>query len=189
MKQEIYDKIADNPIISAVKDEKGLENCLNYPDINVVFVLYGSVCDIGDIVERLKSSGKIVIVHLDLINGLSFKEESVDFIARFTKADGIISTRIEQLRRGKQLGLATIYRIFILDSKVIDNIINRQFVDFADAVEILPGLMPKIIRRLSSKLSIPLIAGGLISDKEDVINALDAGAFAISSSNVSVWDM
>ncbi|WP_352427367.1 glycerol-3-phosphate responsive antiterminator, partial [Enterocloster asparagiformis] len=36
---------------------------------------------------------------------------------------------------------------------------------------------------------IPIIAGGLIADKEDVMNALEAGALAISSTNQKVWLM
>lgn len=35
-----------------------------------------------------------------------------------------------------------------------------------DAVEILPGLMPKIIKKLCSTVNVPINAGGLISDKE-----------------------
>ncbi|NLM61842.1 MAG: glycerol-3-phosphate responsive antiterminator, partial [Clostridiales bacterium] len=35
----------------------------------------------------------------------------------------------------------------------------------------------------------PIIAGGLISDKEDIITALAAGAIAISSTNHDVWFM
>ena len=34
---------------------------------------------------------------------------------------------------------------------------------------------------------VPVIAGGLISDKEDIIAALDAGAAAISSTNPAIW--
>lgn len=58
-----------------------------------------------------------------------------------------------------------------------------------DAVEILPGLMPKIIKKLCSTVNVPIIAGGLISDKEDVMNALTAGAVAISVTNQRVWFM
>ncbi|MEG2499451.1 MAG: glycerol-3-phosphate responsive antiterminator, partial [Oscillospiraceae bacterium] len=32
-----------------------------------------------------------------------------------------------------------------------------------------------------------IIAGGLITDKEDVMNALSAGAVAVSSTNSAVW--
>ena len=42
---------------------------------------------------------------------------------------------------------------------------------------------------MKKQLNVPVIAGGLIADKEDVIQALDAGAVAISTTNESVWNM
>ena len=49
--------------------------------------------------------------------------------------------------------------------------------------------MPKVIRRMCRELAVPVITGGLISEKEDVIAALDAGAAAISATNEDVWGM
>ena len=68
MKQQFYDAIVDGPIIAAVKDETGVEVCIQN-DIRVVFILYGELITIPDIVQRLKDAGKFVIVHLDLIGG------------------------------------------------------------------------------------------------------------------------
>lgn len=48
---------------------------------------------IPSIVEKVKGSGKLAFVHMDLIQGLSSKEAAVDYISKFTKADGIISTK------------------------------------------------------------------------------------------------
>ena len=73
MNQIFYDAIMENPVIAAVKDEDGVLNCMQ-KDINVVFVLFGELTTISDIVDRLKSAGKIVIVHLDLIGGLAVRE-------------------------------------------------------------------------------------------------------------------
>lgn len=56
------------------------------------------------------------------------------------------------------------------------------------AVEILPGIMPKIVSRIEKAVSIPIIAGGLIDEKEDVINALKAGAVGISTTDKSLWE-
>lgn len=187
MKQEFYDAIVDNPIIAAIKDDKGLEACTKN-DIRVVFVLYGEVGTIEEIVSKLKEAGKIVFVHLDLIGGLSAREESVRFIQKYTKTDGIISTKLDIIRYAKQQGLSTVYRIFVIDSKALENM-NHHATEYADMIEILPGVMPKIIKRISKNSSVPIIAGGLISDKEDVITALDAGATAISSTNQTVWKM
>jgi len=188
MKQEFYDAVTSNPIIAAIKDEEGLRKCLNSGDCNVVFVLYGDVSTIAEIVEQVKNAGKTVVVHMDLVAGLSAKVEAVDFISRYTRADGIISTRFEQIKRAKELSLSTVYRIFVIDSKVMDNM-NLHIKDFADIVEILPGLMPKIITKMVKKLGVPIIAGGLISEKEDVLAALNAGAIAISTTHSGVWEM
>lgn len=187
MNQIFYDAIMENPVIAAVKDEDGVLNCMQ-KDINVVFVLFGELTTISDIVDRLKSAGKIVIVHLDLIGGLAVREESVRFIKQYTKADGIISTKPDMIKYAKELGLYTIFRIFVIDSKAF-NAISHHAISSADLIEILPGIMPRIIQKFSQKTHVPIIAGGLISEKEDVINALDAGAIAISSTNQQVWNM
>ena len=187
MNQIFYDAIMENPVIAAVKDEDGVLNCMQ-KDINVVFVLFGELTTISDIVDRLKSAGKIVIVHLDLIGGLAVREESVRFIKQYTKADGIISTKPDMIKYAKELGLYTIFRIFVIDSKAF-NAISHHAISSADLIEILPGIMPRIIQKFSQKTHVPIIAGGLISEKEDVLNALDAGAIAISSTNQQVWNM
>ena len=94
------------------------------------------------------------------------------------------------MRRAKELSLYTVYRIFASDSKVLGHVTgNRVIGEYADFVEILPGLMPKVIRRMCRELAVPVITGGLISEKEDVIAALDAGAAAISATNEDVWGM
>ena len=36
-----------------------------------------------------------------------------------------------------------------------------------DMVEILPGVMPKVIKKLTAISPVPVIAGGLILDKEE----------------------
>ena len=82
----------DCPVIAAVKDEEGLKKSLE-AEIPIVFVLYGDICNIGEIVARLKKAVKIAIVHLDLIAGLSSKEIGVDFLKSVTHADGIIYSK------------------------------------------------------------------------------------------------
>jgi glycerol-3-phosphate responsive antiterminator len=47
--------------------------------------------------------------------------------------------------------------------------------------------MPKVIGRICRQTSIPVIAGGLVSDKEDIMELLEAGVTSISSTNPNVW--
>jgi glycerol uptake operon antiterminator len=105
----------------------------------VVFTLCGDICNIAKIVDEIKDAGKIAIVHMDLVDGLSGKESTVDFIKEHTKADGIISTKPALIKRAKELGLYTILRIFILDSMAFENIRKQMSIAKPDALEILPG--------------------------------------------------
>ncbi len=180
--------LEDCPVIAAVKDETGLKECL-YSESQIIFLLFGDICSVGRYVEIAKSAGKMVFVHMDLINGLGNKEVAVDFIREHTGVDGIISTKPQLVKRAKELGLFGILRIFVIDSMAFGNIEKQCAFLVPDAVEILPGLMPKIIKKLCSTVNVPIIAGGLISDKEDVMNALNAGAVAISVTNQRVWFM
>lgn len=181
---QFSDLFEDAPIIAAVKSETELQNSLRC-DSNVIFLLFGDICNIAELVETVKSSGKLAIVHIDLIEGLSPREVGVDYIKERTGADGIISTKAPLVKYAKALGLIAIRRFFLLDSMSIENI-SKSGTD-ADAFEVLPGVIPKVIRQITNETDIPIIAGGLIRDKEDVVCALSAGAIAVSSTNSSVW--
>ena len=57
-----------------------------------------------------------------------------------------------------------------------------------DFVEILPGILSRIITEISTQTPVPIIAGGVLRDKADVIAAMRAGAAAVSASAPSLWD-
>lgn len=184
----LLDALNENPVIAAIKDDEGLESCLQCESIRVVFILYGNICDIAQIVRRVKLAGKFAVVHLDLIVGLARETIAVDYIRRTTEADGIISTRQAFIRRAQELGLCAIMRVFLLDSIAFASLAKIDALK-PDFIDVLPGTMPKTIHKVCSMVSVPVLAGGLISDKEDVLAALNAGAAAISTTNQEVWRM
>ena len=81
----------------------------------------------------------------------------------------------------------TIQRIFLIDRAAVQKGIENIRSCKPDAVEVLPGLMPKIIDDLSRKIKLPLIVGGLISEEAEILSALKAGALAVSSGNPAMW--
>lgn len=190
--REFINKIESNPIIAAVKDDEGLEVALT-EDIEIIFVLYGDICSIPTIVDKIKKAGKVAMVHVDLITGLNnSKDVCLDFIKNNTKADGIITTKSNLIQHARKLELNTVLRYFILDSLALQNIEKqaRSPGIKPDIIEFLPGIvLPKMIKRINKVSRVPIIAGGLIADKEDVMNALDAGALAISTTNHDVWEL
>lgn len=187
-RSRLLELLANGPVIAAVKDEAGLAAALA-SDVAVLFLLYGDILTIGDIVRRAHDAGKAVFVHVDLVDGLSSKEVAVGFLARETAADGVISTKAALTKRARELGMVGIQRFFLLDSMAFQNIERHFAQDSSDLIEVLPGLMPKMIRRVARVTGKPIIAGGLISDKEDVTGALGAGAVAVSSTDPAVWEM
>lgn len=191
-KERILEQFEDYPVIAAIKDENGLKKCLESgSEIQIVFVLYGDLCNIGTIVERLKAGGKTVIIHLDLISGLGNREIAVDYIKNTTKADGIISTKSTLIKRAKELDFFAVMRFFMLDSMVYENVKKQIENVKPDMIEIIPGAMPKVISRLCEFIEgkVPVIAGGMIMDKEDTMKALNAGATAISTTKQNIWFM
>ena len=188
MNREFKDALEDSPVIAAIKDDNGLKECLK-SDIQVVFILYGDICNIADIVDTVKQAGKMALVHLDLINGLSAKDVAVDFIKKYTKADGIISTKPALIKHAGEIGLTSVLRLFVIDSMAYENIQKHVKGARPDVIEVLPALMPKVVKRVCRSSQIPVIAGGLVSDKEDVMSLLQAGVVSVSSTNKEIWFM
>lgn len=177
-----YELLDACPVIAAAKNEESLRHSLD-ADCRVVFVLYGNVASIPEIVARIDEAGKTPVVHIDLVDGLAAREPAVDYIRLRTAAAGIISTKGMLLKRAREVGLIAIQRFFLLDSMALTNIEKQVKANQPDLIEVIPGAMPKVIRGLAQGLALPVIAGGLIRDREDAENALHAGAKAISCSS------
>lgn len=179
--------LEDNPIVAAVKDMEQLDKALE-KDVDVIFVLFGNILDIIDISKKIDEKNKVGILHVDLVDGLSNREIVLQYLKEKTKFHGIISTKAQTVKNAKKLGLIAIQRVFILDSLSFQSTKNH-LIDECDAVEMLPGLLFKVIKELSDKIRKPLIVGGLISDKEDVMEALKSGATCISTTREEIWSI
>ena len=187
---EFIQAVEANPVIAAVKSDEGMRHCLD-TYIGIVFTLYGDLGSIENIVKQIKDAGKIAMVHIDLVNGMQPKEVSLDFIRNRTGADGIITTKYSLVQHAKNLELNTILRMFMLDSTSMETLdrYSRQDSVQPDIMELLPGtLLPDVIRRANQICRVPVMASGLISRKEEIMNALKNGAISISTTNETLWN-
>jgi glycerol uptake operon antiterminator len=91
------------------------------------------------------------------------------------------------VKLSKDMGVFTIQRLFIPNSCSLENSISSIKKTRPNAIEILPGIMPKIIKKVIKETKISVIASGLITDKYDLDSSLDAGAIAVSASCKDVW--
>lgn len=180
--------LVESQIIASIKREEDVEKAIN-SQANISFLLTGNLLTCKDYVSKLKEHGMRVFIHLDLIEGIGPNRSAIQYIAKEWKPDGIISTKSNLIKYAKDEGLYTIQRIFLIDRGAINKGIEVINNCKPDAVEVLPGLMPKVIDQLSREIPIPLIVGGLITTKEEVLQALEAGALAVSCGSPNLWNL
>ncbi len=113
----------------------------------------------------------------------------IRFVADQIRPDGIISTRPAAVRQARHAGLLTIQRIFLIDSSALEDGRRHMQSSQPDLVEVLPGISASAIRLAAGCFNRPLIAGGLISQRAEVMDALRAGALAVSTGHPDLWSM
>ena len=184
----LAETLLNEPVIAAVKTDEAMTAALASP-CSAVFLLASTLLTVDGLVHRIHDAGKLAVVHIDLVDGLSSREIAVDSLNALCHPDGIISTRPTLIRRARHRGLLTVQRAFILDSLSLTSLSGQLEQGKPDFVEILPGIMPRVIAEISSRTQVPVIAGGLLRDKADVMAAMRAGAAAVSTSAPALWDI
>lgn len=183
MNDSLSDRLERSPVIAAVRDD-AWQQALASP-VEVIFYLKANLLTVGRRVAEAVEAGKMVFVHIDLVDGIGKDKTGIAFLAR-CGVQGIISTRSQLIHLAKEQGLMTVQRCFALDSQGLAGVRDILSDDGADLLEIMPGVIPKVIERFAAG-SIPVIAGGLIETKSEVMAALQSGASAVSSGKQELW--
>jgi glycerol uptake operon antiterminator len=185
---KLNELLIENPVIAAIRNDENLSDAIK-SNAQIVFVLYGSIMSISDICEKLRKVGKTIFIHADLIDGIRGDMSGIEFINKYAQPNGIITTKVNCIKHAKQLGLQTVLRIFIIDSLSIRTGVKNINETHPNAVEIMPGIAGKALQNMKKETNVSLIAGGLIDNKKDVMDALAAGAVAISTTAKNLWEM
>ncbi len=180
---EFLDSAERAPIIAAIHDNQW-EDVLNSP-VEVLFYLRANILSIKDKIKEAHEKGKLIFVHVDLCDGVGKDRAGIEFLAN-CGVDGIVTTRAQHIRQAKDLGLLTVQRFFALDSQGLASIDDMINTARPDLIEIMPGVITKVIERFS-KCNIPVIAGGLIETIFVVTGAISSGAIAVSTGCCDLW--
>ncbi len=175
----------DNPIIPAIHTREDFDEAVK-SHLNIIFLLKTNIFNLGEYAQCAHRHGKTVFVHADMIEGVARDNYGIEYMAK-CGVDGILSTRINILKQARELKLYTIQRFFIIDYHSFDTAIESMKMFMPDMMEIMPGVVPKIIEKFKTSVNIPIIAGGLIETKKEILDALKAGASSISTSNNKLW--
>ena len=134
MKAELKKILSEHRIVAALCNEDELDDlCLS--NVKIAFILCGDFKTLPDIASRIKKARIISFVYIDFIEGLSTKEAAVDFVKYYTCADGIVTTKSNQVKRAHALGLLAVQRYFVFDTIAMYNIKKQMSLTNADAVE------------------------------------------------------
>ncbi|MEG2788674.1 MAG: glycerol-3-phosphate responsive antiterminator [Romboutsia sp.] len=157
-------------------------------DCNIVFLLSGDILNLKERIERLKKSNKIVFVHLDMIGGISNSPVIIEYLKKEFNIDGIITTKISLVKKALEANIYVVQRLFLLDSISVENSIDNLKKIKPNAIEVMPGVITKIVKKLHQEFpQLPIICGGLIDEKEEIIDVLKNGAMAVSTTKIDLW--
>ena len=176
-----------NPIIAAVRDVNGLNTALKSA-VEFVFLLDASLMNINRRVRQIKESGKKAFVHLDMVAGLGKDAGALEFLWEDCRPEGVILTKPNLIQTARHLGFVAVQRLFVLDSLSVQTGLKIANESRPDFIEVMPGaVVAKIIAQIRQKSAVPVIAGGLIETRGEVVELLKAGALAVSTSKTDLW--
>jgi glycerol uptake operon antiterminator len=182
MKNFIHSKV-----IAAVRNCEEFENAVKSKS-EIIFHLSPDINTVAQIAEIAHSNGKKLFIHLDLAMGIG-KDKSGIMYAKNVGVDGIITTRVNIVKIARECGLFTVQRFFIVDSHSVNTTVESVFASKADMIEIMPGTVTKVIKKLRRFVDVPVIAGGLIDTDNEIKDVIANGAAAVSTSNQELWDL
>lgn len=178
------------PIIPAVRNIKDLKKAMEIKDSVLIFLLTGSIFDLKEAMRLAHVNDKILMVNIDLVSGIAHDKKGIEYLADNNLCDGIISTKGYLIKAASKNKLMTIQRVFLLDSASLKSAERTLSENSVDAVEILPGIAAPYFIKAQQKLrsDYPVIAGGLVENRDEIEKLKKDGVFAVSTSNKDLWN-
>lgn len=176
-----------NRIIAAVRNEDDFDRALS-SSADIIFELAPNIITLGYEVKKAHEHNKKLYIHIDLAEGIAGDKYGILYV-KDLGADGIISTRTNMIKTAHNAGLDTVQRFFVVDSHFLDTTLETVKASKANMIEIMPGTVGKVIRRLKDRLGIPIIAGGLVETREEIDSAFENGAAAVSTGACELWNL
>ncbi|KOO48612.1 glycerol-3-phosphate responsive antiterminator [Priestia koreensis] len=179
---------SNQTIIPSIRKLKDMDKALSSQS-DYVLLSEAHIGNLKMLTDRCHQAGKKVLVHVDLIEGLSKDIKGIKWLKELFKVDGVISPNKRLLNAARKLDLLAIYRVFLLDSRSLEqslhSIADAQF----DAVEILPGpFATHFVSQIQEAIpNTSLLAGGFLNSREQIDRVFQAGFKAVTTSAKEVW--
>ncbi len=182
----IKEILGSHPIIAAVRNLEDLDKAINSP-VTTIFLMCGDILSVKDVVDKAHKNDMTIFLHIELIKGVESDNKGIQYIAKKVRPNGIVTTKSRLIKEAKRSGLYAIQQLFLIDTYALNTSIYHIKENNPDAIELMPGLMPRIIRKVVTETSLPVIAGGLIHRDDEIKLATDSGAISCAIGQSSLW--
>lgn len=182
---EFLARLVESPCCAAITCDVHLEAALA-SRVSALFILCGDGLELRPLVRRVHAAGKLVAVHLDLVDGLRPDRTAIAWLAR-AGVDAVISSHGQLMPAVRRERMVGIHRLLLVRHGLLGSGLAAVTRSEADIVEVLPGVILPDVRALLPHLNVPLLAGGFIRTEEEARAALAAGAAGVTTSTKSLW--
>jgi glycerol uptake operon antiterminator len=179
--------LQDQKIIPAISNHQDLKRFLLLP-LTYGILMNFQLAQLPDLVKVMKDNQKKVLIHSELIRGLSSDEFGAIYLIQSLQVDGIISSKPKVIEICKKRKVIGILRFFLKDSISLEQSLEMASKVEPDYLEILPALSIEIIPEIKRRIQMPIFMGGLIRSEAQIIKCLEAGAVAVTTSNPELWN-
>lgn len=138
-------------------------------------------------IQEAKEQGMVVFFHMDLVEGIGKDASGIHFAKETLGISGVQSTRVHILKLAKQEKLVTVHRLFVTDFQALQSGLKLVHTSNPDFVELTPGILHPIVKKVSKEIPYPVISSGLIAGKDEVEKLLEEGASNIVCSDQKLW--
>jgi Glycerol-3-phosphate responsive antiterminator (mRNA-binding) len=183
--------IKDNKflIIPSVRMNKDLAYALTL-DNPYVLLSETHIGNLKSLTDMCHKANKQVIVNVELIGGLNLDKIGINLLKQLYKVDGVIGSSTSKINMLKDIGLKTIQRITLMDSKSFDTSLKSITDSKCDAIEIRPCIYGlKFGEKIKKVKNVPLLLGGFIDDVDMIHKVKEAGFAGVTTSCKSLWNM
>lgn len=178
------------PIIPVLWNVDGHEDLIG--QASCVILQGGPIAELASAVERFAQpplDHLRLLVHVDLVSGLETSDAGLELLAQIGSIDGIVSVHHNLAKPAKRLGMLSLLRIFLSDSRALERGVKIAAKSRPDVIEILPAAAAVKVAREVGELKLPVIAGGLCRTESDVRETLDSGCRAVTSTRPELWQL
>lgn len=159
---------------------------------SLLFLQGGELVELPQMLARLRSGPTAhlpVMLHIDLLSGLTSDDAGLRYLADLGGVDGIITVRGHMVASARRFGLASILLLFLQDGRSVERGLHVIDQTRPDMVELVPAVAALEVADEFARVPVPRIAGGLVRTPELVRRLLAGGCAAVSTSATALWGL